>query len=281
MSIAGVVAILSGTPKHAIGDDGRMALSDHLRELRARVIKAALALVVGFIVSLFFFEQLFGLVMEPYLKAVEMMDTNSGAESLSSVNGAAGGFMLYLKLCGLAAFIGTSPIWLYQIWAFLMPGLHAHEKKMSRIFVAVASPLFLAGVLLGYVTLPKGLEILFGFIPDGLTNIVEFSDYLSFLSRTLLVFGIAFEIPVFVIMLNRIGVLPGAALAKYRAWIIVGSFVFAAVATPSGDPFTMTIMAGPMVILFGVSEIIARAHDRRKAGKRKDRIGDPDVPSVI
>ncbi|MEU0313221.1 twin-arginine translocase subunit TatC [Nocardioides sp. NPDC006273] len=281
MSIAGVVAILSGTPKHAIGDDGRMALSDHLRELRARVIKAALALVVGFIVSLFFFEQLFGLVMEPYLKAVEMMDTNSGAESLSSVNGAAGGFMLYLKLCGLAAFIGTSPIWLYQIWAFLMPGLHAHEKKMSRIFVAVASPLFLAGVLLGYVTLPKGLEILFGFIPDGLTNIVEFSDYLSFLSRTLLVFGIAFEIPVFVIMLNRIGVLPGAALAKYRAWIIVGSFVFAAVATPSGDPFTMTIMAGPMVILFGVSEVIARAHDRRKAGKRKDRIGDPDVPSVI
>jgi sec-independent protein translocase protein TatC len=281
LSIAGVVAILRGTPKHAMGDDGRMALSDHLRELRARVIKAALALIVGFIVSLFFFEQLFGLVMEPYLKAVEMMDTNSGAESLSSVNGAAGGFMLYLKLCGLAAFIGTSPIWLYQIWAFLMPGLHAHEKKMSRIFVAVASPLFLAGVLLGYVTLPKGLEILFGFIPDGLTNIVEFSDYLSFLSRTLLVFGIAFEIPVFVIMLNRIGVLPGAALAKYRAWIIVGSFVFAAVATPSGDPFTMTIMAGPMVILFGVSEIIARAHDRRKAGKRKDKIGDPDVPSVI
>lgn len=281
MSIAGVVAILRGTPKHAMGDDGRMALSDHLRELRARVIKAALALIVGFIVSLFFFEQLFGLVMEPYLKAVEMMDTNSGAESLSSVNGAAGGFMLYLKLCGLAAFIGTSPIWLYQIWAFLMPGLHAHEKKMSRVFVAVASPLFLAGVLLGYVTLPKGLEILFGFIPDGLTNIVEFSDYLSFLSRTLLVFGIAFEIPVFVIMLNRIGVLPGAALAKYRAWIIVGSFVFAAIATPSGDPFTMTIMAGPMVILFGVSEVIARAHDRRKAGKRKDRIGDPDVPSVI
>lgn len=281
MSIAGVVAVLRGTPKHALGDDGRMALSDHLRELRARVIKAALALVVGFIVSLFFFEQLFALVMDPYLKAVEMMDTKSGAESLSSVNGAAGGFMLYLKLCGLAAFIGTSPIWLYQIWAFLMPGLHAHEKKMSRIFVAVASPLFLAGVLLGYVTLPKGLEILFGFIPDGLTNIVEFSDYLSFLSRTLLVFGIAFEIPVFVIMLNRIGVLPGAALAKYRAWIIVGSFVFAAVATPSGDPFTMTIMAGPMVILFGVSEVIARVHDRRKAGKRKDLIGDPDVPSVI
>ncbi|NYI77639.1 twin-arginine translocase subunit TatC [Nocardioides panzhihuensis] len=281
MSIAGVVAIFRGTPKHAIGDDGRMALSDHLRELRARVIKAALALIVGFIVSLFFFEQLFGLVMEPYLKAVEMMDTDSGAESLSSVNGAAGGFMLYLKLCGLAAFIGTSPIWLYQIWAFLMPGLHAHEKKMSRIFVAVASPLFLVGVLLGYVTLPKGLEILFGFIPDGLTNIVEFSDYLSFLSRTLLVFGIAFEIPVFVIMLNRIGVLPGAALAKYRAWIIVGSFVFAAIATPSGDPFTMTIMAGPMVVLFGVSEVIARAHDRRKANKRKDMIGDPDVPSVI
>ncbi|GGR40564.1 sec-independent protein translocase protein TatC [Nocardioides luteus] len=281
MSIAGVVAILRGTPKHPIGDDGRMALSDHLRELRARVIKASLALIVGFVVALFFFQPLFDLVMNPYLQAVEMMDMKSGAESLSSVDGAAGGFMLYLKLCGLAAFIGTSPIWLYQIWAFLMPGLHAHEKKMSRIFVAVASPLFLAGVVLGYVTLPKGLEILFGFVPEGLTNIVEFSDYLSFLSRTLLVFGIAFEIPVFVIMLNRIGVLPGAALGKYRSWIIVGSFVFAAVATPSGDPFTMTLMAVPMVVLFGISEVIARIHDKRKAARKQDLVGDPDVPSVI
>lgn len=281
MSIAGVVAILRGTPKHALGDDGRMALSDHLRELRARVIKASLALVIGFAIALFFFDPLFNLVMDPYLDASEMLKETGGADTLGTTNGAAGGFMLYLKLCGLAAFIGTSPIWLYQVWGFLMPGLHAHEKKMSRIFVAVAGPLFLAGVVLGYVTLPKGLEILFTFVPDGLTNVVEFNDYLSFLSRTLLVFGIAFEIPVFVILLNRIGVLPGATLGKYRAWIIIGSFVFAAVATPSGDPFTMSIMAGPMVILFGISEVIARAHDRRKTGKRKDKIGDPDVPSMI
>ncbi|MER7556431.1 twin-arginine translocase subunit TatC [Nocardioides sp. NPDC126508] len=281
MSIAGVVALLRGTPKHPIGDDGRMALSDHLRELRARVIKASLALIVGFIVSLFFFDPLFDLVMNPYRDAAEVLKKSGGADTLGTTNGAAGGFLLYLKLCGLAALIGTSPIWLYQIWAFLMPGLHAHEKKMSRIFVAVASPLFLAGVVLGYVTMPKGLEILFTFVPDGLTNIVEFNDYLSFLSRTLLVFGIAFEIPVFCILLNRIGVLPGAALGKYRSWIIVGSFVFAAVATPSGDPFTMSIMAIPMVLLFGISEVITRAHDKRKAASREDRIGDPDVPSVI
>jgi sec-independent protein translocase protein TatC len=280
LSIAGVVALLSGTPKHPIGDDGRMALSDHLRELRARVIKASLALIVGFIIALFFFDPLFQLVMDPYTNAAKMMD-QSASQSLSTVDGAAGGFMLYLKVCGIAAFIGTSPFWLYQIWAFLMPGLHAHEKKMSRIFVAIAGPLFLIGVVLGYFTLPKGLEILFLFVPDGLTNIIEFSNYLRFLTQTLLVFGVAFEIPVFCILLNRIGILPGAALGKYRPWIIVGSFVFAAVATPSGDPFTMSIMAVPMVLLFGVSEVITRAHDKRKAGRQQDLIGDPDIPSTI
>jgi sec-independent protein translocase protein TatC len=132
------------------------------------------------------------------------------------------------------------------------------------VFAAVAGPLFLAGVVLGYYTLPKGLEILIGLTPGALTNLVEFGDYLSFLIRTLLVFGIAFEIPVFVILLNLAGVLRGAALGAYRPWIVLGTFVFAAVATPSTDPFTMLFLAVPMVILFAISEVIARILDRRR-----------------
>ncbi len=262
-----------------------MALSDHLRELRARILKAAFVIVVAFVVALFFFDPIFDLVYEPYKQAQTTLAENNltgdGAVSLPTSSGVGGPFLLYLKLCGLAAIIGTSPIWLYQIWAFILPGLHRNEKKWTAIFAVVAGPLFVGGIVLGYLTLPKGLEILIGFTQADLTNLVEFNDYLSFFTRTLLVFGVAFEIPVFVIMLNMAGVLKGKTLGAYRPWIIVGSFVFAAVATPSGDPFTMTFMAVPMVILFFVSEVLARLNDRRRASKSPNAGLSPDEASVI
>ncbi len=182
-----------------------------------------------------------------------------------TTNGFGGGILLYLKLSGVAAIILTSPIWLYQIWAFILPGLHRNERKWSRVFAAVAGPLFLAGAAIGYVTLPKGIEILVGFTPDGSTNLIDNNNYISFFIRTLLVFGVAFEIPVFVILLNLAGAVSGKALGEYRAWIIVGTFIFAAIATPSVDPFSMLFLAIPMVLLFLISEVIARILDRRKA----------------
>lgn len=239
-----------------------MALSDHLRELRARILRSVSVILVGLVVCLFFFDPIFELVLAPYQQAqagLEDVDTQA------TIAGAGGPLMLYLKLCGLAAVILTSPVWLYQIWAFILPGLHAHERTWSRVFAAVAGPLFLVGVVLGYFTLPKGLELLIGLTPGSLTNLVEFGDYLSFLIRTLLVFGIAFEIPVFVILLNLAGVLRGESLGAHRPWVIIGTFVFAAVATPSTDPFTMLFLAIPMVALFAVSEVIARILDRRRA----------------
>jgi len=239
-----------------------MALSDHLRELRGRLLKIAIVLVVALIVSLFFFDQIFELVLEPYAAAQRQLpDVNTEA----TIAGAGGPLMLYLTLCGTVSVVLTSPFWLYQVWAFILPGLHSQERKWSRVFATIAGPLFLSGVVLGYYTLPKGLEILIGLTPGSLTNLVEFGDYLSFLIRTLLVFGIAFEIPVFVILLNLAGVLPGRALGAHRAWIIIGSFVFAALATPSTDPFTMLFLAVPMVLLFAISEVVARFLDRRKA----------------
>jgi sec-independent protein translocase protein TatC len=260
--ISGLVEMVRGRPHHPVGEDGRMALSDHLRELRARLIKAVVAIVVALGIALFFFDQLFDLVYGPYIHAVESLPDGT---SIATTSGAAGGLMLYLKLCGFAALLGTSPVWLYQIWAFILPGLHPHERKWTRIFSAIAGPLFLAGVALGYLTLPKGLELLIGLNPEGVTNLVEFTEYLQFFTRTLLVFGLAFEIPVFVVLLNLAGVVSGASLGAHRPWIIVGTFVFAAVATPSADPFTMTFMAVPMVLLFFLSEGIARFNDRRRA----------------
>lgn len=278
MAISGVVQLFSGRPVHPVGADGRMALSDHLRELRARILKIALVLVLGLVVGLVFFDQLYALVYGPYQQAQAALPNGS---TVGTTSGAGGGLLLYLKLSGLFAVVGTSPLWLYQIWAFILPGLHAKERKWSRVFAAIAGPLFIAGVVLGYVTLPKGLEILIGFTPDGLTNLVEFNEYLSFFSRTLLVFGIAFEIPLFVVLLNLAGVVSGKSLGAHRPWLIVGVFLFAAVATPSADPFTMTLMAVPMVLLFLVSEQIARYNDRRKAKRDKFAGLSPDEASPL
>ena len=239
-----------------------MALSDHLRELRARVLKIVTILIVGLVVALFFFDPIFDLVYTPYRTAAENLPDDVNTQATSA--GVGGPLMLYLKLCGMVSVVATSPFWLYQIWAFILPGLRSEERTWSRVFVVVAGPLFLAGVVLGYYTLPKGLELLIGLTPGNLTNLVEFGDYLSFLIRTLLVFGIAFEIPVFVVLLNLAGVLTGAALGAHRPWIVIGTFVFAAVATPSTDPFTMLFLAVPMVVLFGISEVIARVLDRRR-----------------
>jgi sec-independent protein translocase protein TatC len=277
--ISALFSLFRGKPVHPVGPDGRMALSDHLRELRARILRVAFVMLAILIVALFFFDHLYDLVYGPYREATANLP--AGKRSIATTNGAGGGLMLYLKLCGFAALLGTAPYWLYQVWAFILPGLHANERRWSRIFVAIAGPLFLAGALLGYLTLPKGLEILIGFNPDGVTNLLEFSGYLTFLTRTILVFGLSFEIPVFVVLLNLAGIVKGKTLGAYRPWIIVGIFVFAAAATPSTDPFTMTLMAGPMVILFLVSEVIARLHDRRVAARKPGAGLSPDEASPL
>ena len=271
MSISGVLDYFSGRPRHPVGADGKMALSDHLRELRARLLKSVLFLVVVFIVALFFFDRphdgLLGLVLGPYNDAREMLGAK--VETQAYVAGATGPLMLQLKLCGIAAIVASSPYWLYQIWAFVVPGLHDNEKKWSRVFAAIAGPLFILGVATGYYVLPRGLEVLIGFTPAGLSNLVEFGEYFSFFTRMLLVFGIAFEIPLFVIMLNLAGVVSGKALGRYRPWITLGTFVFAAVATPSTDPFSMCFLAAPMLLLFLVAEVIARFVDRSRGRNRR------------
>jgi sec-independent protein translocase protein TatC len=135
------------------------------------------------------------------------------------------------------------------------------------VFVSAATPLFIAGIVVGYLALPKGLNVLIDFTPVGVSNFPTVDRFLSFIIRLLLVFGLAFEIPIFVVMLNLVGVLTVARLSKARAWIIFGIFVFSAVATPSTDPFTMLLLATPMTILYLASELIARFIERRRRAR--------------
>ena len=261
MSFVGVVDVLRGKPRNPVGPDGRMALADHFRELRARLIRCALLLVIAFLVAIFFYDQLLTLVRDPYDQAQQQL-ADHGVTSQIVVRDATGGLLLQMKLCGVAALIISAPYWLYQIWAFIVPGLHTNEKKYTRMFAAVAGPLFLGGVALGYFILPKGLEVLISFVPDNTVNLVDFTTYFSFLMRMLLIFGIAMEIPLFVVLLNLAGVVSGKQLGRARPWIVIGTMVFAAVATPSTDPFSMLMLAIPMLILFALSEVIARTVDR-------------------
>ncbi len=257
-----------------------MALSDHLRELRARLLRSFVLFVALFIVGLIYFEPLLQLVIEPYNDAREMLGEETTTKPV--IMGTTGGLMLNVKLAGVAALVASAPYWLLQIWGFILPGLHAHERKWTRIFAAIAGPIFMLGVATAYIALPKGLEVLIGFTPEGVENLVDFEKYFSFFCRMLLVFGVAFEIPLFVVMLNLVGVVSGRALGRYRPWIVIGTFVFAAVATPSTDPFSMLMLALPMLVLFFAAEVIARTVDRARGrgAHRTDQWDDDELSPI-
>lgn len=241
-----------------------MALTEHLRELRRRLVVSVLAVVVGTIVAWVFYGDIYDALRHPLEVAVDALNAKRESDVRLVINNVAGGFLLQTKISLVSGIVLSSPVWLYQLWAFIVPGLHRTERKWTLLFVAIAGPLFAAGVVLGYVVMPKGLSVLLGFTPEGVSNLIDSQHYLDFMLRILLVFGISFEIPLFVVLLNLAGAIRARSLARWRAWIVFGTFVFAAVATPSTDPITMLLLALPMTVLFLISEQVTRVIDRRR-----------------
>jgi sec-independent protein translocase protein TatC len=245
--------------------DGTMTLFEHLRELRYRLVVAILAIIVGMIVAWFFRDPLMIILERPYFEAIADLKAKNPDADTSLVNiNLTSPLTLALKVSALAGALLTAPIWLYQLWAFIVPGLLAKEKKWTLIFIAVATPMFVGGVLVGYIVLPKAITVLLSFTQSGVTNLQDINAYLSFLLRLMVVFGIAFLIPLVVLVLNIVGVVKAKTLAKYRTLVIFGTFVFGAIATPSTDPFSMLALAAPMTLLFIAAEVIAHILDRRK-----------------
>jgi sec-independent protein translocase protein TatC len=254
--------------------DGSMTLFEHLRELRYRLVVSALAILVGMTVAWFLREPLMNLLQLPYFKAIEALKANHPDASTSLVNiNLTSPLTLALKVSALAGAIATAPIWLYQLWAFIVPGLLAKEKKWALIFIGAATPMFVGGVAVAYFVMPKGIMVLLSFTQSGVTNLQDINAYLSFMLRAMVVFGIAFVIPLIVLMLNIVGVISAKQLSKYRSLVIFGTFVFGAIATPSTDPFSMLALAAPMSLLFLAAEVIAHVLDRRKA-RRVAAAGD-------
>lgn len=252
-----------------------MTLFEHLAELRYRLVIAVLWVVLAMIVSAFFYQPLYEILLAPFETAKHALLAERPQSEIQAVNvGVASPVILAMKIVGTAGLIVSAPFWLYQLWAFIAPALLAKEKKWALLFIGAATPLFLAGVAVGYWVLPKGIAVMLGFTPESVpvANLLDLQYFLSFLIRLMLVFGLAFLLPVVVVTLNLVGVLRAKQLAQWRSFIIFGIFVFGAVATPSTDPFSMLALSFPMTVLYAISEVLCHFHD--KARRRRDPDAD-------
>lgn len=246
-----------------------MALREHLLELRKRVVRSALAILLGAIAGWFLYTQVFDALARPILEL--QSDRGLGKISLNFPNPAAA-FNLKIQLSILTGVVLASPVWLYQFWAFITPGLTRRERRYSFGFVAAALPLFLGGAALAWWVLPKAMDFFNQFVPRAGTNFIEAPTYFSFVTRIVLAFGIAFVIPVLLVALNMVGLLSGRALVSHWRITVFGCFLFAAIATPTPEATTMCILAGAMCLLFGVAIGICLLGDRRRA--RRSRASD-------
>ncbi|HEX2857835.1 MAG TPA: twin-arginine translocase subunit TatC [Propionibacteriaceae bacterium] len=254
-------------------EDGRMALVDHLREFRYRVVVSITAIVIMSIAAWYFFQSLFDVVMWPLNRAVHAISLSRPDLQIKvSYEGIASSLLLRLEVSVIAAVIISCPVWLYQLWAFIVPGLYAREKRWALTFLGSAIPLFLTGVAVGYFIMPRGYQFMLSFVPkdSNALSLLEANNFLATEMKIVLLFGFSFLLPVVLVMLNFIGLLKGEQLRRFRKFGIFLCFVFAAVVTPSTDPFSMTALAVPMAVLYYVAEVISRRHDAHKALQADD-----------
>jgi sec-independent protein translocase protein TatC len=254
--------------------EGRMPLVEHLRELRNRLTKAVIAIVLVMIGAAFYSEQLMQFLAEPVPACDSFADSDGGNCAVVSFNSLTSPFTTTIKVSLMVGLVVSSPVWLYQLWAFVAPGLHKHEKRYTYAFVAAAVPLFVGGAYLAYVILPISVRVLLLLTPGGAANILTLDDVLDFTIRMVLIFGLAFELPLLLIMLNMVGIVSGRRMAGWWRGVVMGIFVFGAVATPTTDPVGMIALSGPIVVLYFMAVGFSLLNDKRRA--RKEALGPDD-----
>lgn len=266
-----------------------MPLAEHLRELRNRLAKALLAIVAVTVVAAFFYQEIINVLTEPILDSIgceksfaELAQAEAGAEPCAqiTINGLLGPFTLALKVSLTAGIVLASPVWLYQLWAFVAPGLHKSEKKYAYAFVATGAPLFLVGAYFAYAVLPTSAKVLIEFTPSDVDNLLPLDELLDLVTRMVIVFGLSFELPLLLVMLNLTGVLTGKRMLGWWRAMIMGITLFAAIATPSTDPLTMIMLAGPIWVLYFAAVTISLLNDRRRA-RREALEPDDDEASEL
>lgn len=267
--------------------EGRMPLADHLRELRNRLVKSLLAIGVVCGLSFLYYRRIIDFLTRPLNKILGGCVASAHHApppgqhcAILNINGLLGPFTIMLKVGLMIGLLLAAPIWLYQLWAFLAPGLHRNEKKYALSFVGAGVPLFFAGAGLAYVILPTTARVLIDLTPNHVTNLVPLDGYLDLLARMVIVFGLSFELPLVLVMLNFAGIITGRRMLSWWRWMIMGITVFAAIATPSTDPLTMLALAAPITALFFLAIGVAMINDRRRARRSDDDL-DPDEASDL
>jgi sec-independent protein translocase protein TatC len=262
--------------------EGRMPLVDHLRELRNRLAKGMLAITVVSVVAAFYSQELMNFLIDPVPRCTAGLGESTGGHcAVIAYTDLLSPFTTTVKVCFMAGAVLSSPVWLYQLWAFVAPGLHKHERKYTYWFVSAAVPLFLGGAWLAYTILPISMRVLLGITPQGSANILPMDKVLDFIVRMILIFGGAFELPLVLVMLNFAGIVTGRRMVGWWRGVVMGVFVFGAVATPTTDPFGMIALAGPIVVLYFIAVGVAMLNDRRRRRANPDAELDDDEASDL
>ena len=249
---------------------------DHLRELRNRLAKVMIILGLGAVVGFIFYDQVWDFLTEPYCSLPASQVVDGGGCSLI-VTGPFDAFFVAFKVWLLVGALVTGPFWLYQLWAFVAPALHGREKKYAYIFAPLAGILFVVGSGLAYTITALALQMLFGFLPDEADPFLTIGEYLNYMLIMMVMFGLGFVLPLLVVLLNIVGVLSHAAIAKWRRVIIFCAFLIAGIVTPA-EPVSMLALAVPLVVLFEIAELFCFFNDRRK--KRKNPTSDLDDDEI-
>jgi sec-independent protein translocase protein TatC len=251
--------------KSAEEQQGQMTLIEHLRELRHRLILCLWALAVGALGGFFLYEPAMRLIQAPYCDFLR--DNPDKAPFVSAgcslvFLGAIDGFLITVKVIVFLALVMALPIVLYQLWAFIVPGLTERERRWAIPFVSMSLLLFLMGGAVAYLTLPKALGFLLSVGGDFVNPLLTVDKYVGFVIFTILAFGLGFEFPILLISLTAAGVLSGDTMRKHRRYVILGLAIFAAVITPSPDPISMLALLIPLTLFYEGAIIVSRLMKR-------------------
>ncbi|MBG0567414.1 twin-arginine translocase subunit TatC [Actinoplanes aureus] len=256
-----------GPTKFDQAADGSMTLIEHVRELRNRLFIASIAVVAGLIVGFIISKWTFEILKAPYCDLPSSADQTGSCEFITLA--VTDQLMLRLKIALWVGLLVGAPVWLYQLWAFVAPGLHRHERKWAYVFVALATPLFAAGAVLAYFVIGHSLAFIMEAGVIGEPTKLEVTSYVGFVMNMLLLFGAAFEFPLLLLMLNFTGVVSARRLLSWWRTVVFLSFAFAAIATPDPGPFGMTLLAACITLLYFIAVGVAFINDKRK-GRGKE-----------
>ena len=262
-------------------DQGRMTLIEHLTELRSRLIKCAVAVAIGAVVCWFAYPWILDQLIQPYCDLfgeddVSPFATETTGECPLLQTNPLEGFSVRMTIAGYGGLALAIPVILWQLWAFITPGLYAHEKRYAAPFVIVGAFLFLLGGGLAYWSIPRALSFLADIGGPNLIQAFSPGPYLGFVVKMIVAFGIGFEFPLLLVFLQMIGLVHNETLRRGRRFAAVGIVVLAAVITPSGDPFTLLVMSVPLYLLYEGAIIFGRLRERRR--RKRSAASPPASP---